>query len=261
MLPGLDDGARDLDMALAMARLAVADGITVTACTPHVMPGVYNNDATLIGAAIATLQTALDRERIALRLVIGSDAHMDFGLVAGLNAGRIPALNGSRYFLFEPPHHVKPPRLEDNLFSILAAGYVPVLTHPERLSWIDDDYPLIVELARRGVWMQLTAGSLTGRFGGRVRYWADRMLDEGLVHILATDAHNTTSRPPILSKARDLAAARLGDEEAIRLTVTRPQGIIDDWRPEDMPALPKPAPIAKESGFWAKAGRWIGRGS
>src|SRR5690606_33768464 len=108
----------------------------------------------------------------------------------GLRQGRIPTLSNSRYFLFEPPHHVAPPRLEEAAFNLLAAGYVPILTHPERLTWIESHYAVFKRLAHSGVWMQLTAGALYGKFGARPRYWSERMLDEGLVHIVASDAHD-----------------------------------------------------------------------
>src|SRR5690606_29532618 len=110
--------------------------------------------------------------------------------------GRLLTLADTRYVLVEPPHHVAPPRLEDLFFALSAAGYVPILTHPERLSWINTHYDAIKRLADAGVWMQLTAGSLTGAFGRNARYWAERMLDEGRAHILATDAHDTVRRPP-----------------------------------------------------------------
>lgn len=253
ILPGIDDGAPDLETALEMARMAVADGITVTACTPHIYPGLYENDGDGIRAAIVRLQMHLDEAGIPLRLVEGADVHLAPDLVQGLKSGRVPSLNGSRYFLFEPPHHVAPPRIEDSAFALLAAGYVPVVTHPERLSWIDTHYDVFKRLAHAGCWMQLTAGAVTGRFGNRVKKWTERMMDDGIVHLLATDAHNLGSRAPRLAEARDVAARRLGDEEAVHLVSTRPQGILDNLPPSQMPALPAPpAAEAATGGFWQR---------
>ncbi len=232
MLPGIDDGAPDLKEALAMARVAVADGITVTACTPHIYPGMYENNAKGIRAAISALRVELDREGIPLQLVEGADVHLTPDLVAGLKSGRIPSLNGTRYFLFEPPHHVAPPRLESVVFDLVSAGYVPILTHPERLSWIDNNYPMFAKLVKGGAWMQLTAGAITGRFGGRPKYWAERMLDEGLVHIVATDAHRADKRPPLLAEARDAVAKRMGDAVALRMVLDLPKDILRDRVPE-----------------------------
>lgn len=253
MLPGIDDGARDLDEALAMARVAVADGIRVTACTPHIYPGLYENDASGIRKAIADFRKALHREAIPLQLVDGADVHLTPDLLDGIRCDRIPTLNGSRYFLFEPPHHVAPPRMEHVVFDLVAAGYVPILTHPERLTWIDGHYPLFATLVKGGAWMQLTAGAITGQFGARVQYWSERMLDEGLVHIVATDAHRAENRrAPVLSAARAAVAKRLGDEEARQMTEIRPAGVLRNLPPESLNPDGTRISAAARPGLWRR---------
>lgn len=245
ILPGVDDGAPDMSVSMAMARAFVADGVTVVACTPHIMPGVYGNTGPAIRQAIAQLQDAIDAEGLPLRLVGGADVHIAPDLVAGLRDGRVLALADSRYVLIEPPHHVAPARIEDFFFSLLVAGYVPILTHPERLAWIKSHYEVIKRLQQGGVWMQITAGSLTGAFGRQALYWAERMLDEQSVHILATDAHDMIRRPPALGRGREAAQRRVGEAEAEHLVVTRPRGIIENEPPA---ALPSPAGMAYGSG-------------
>jgi protein-tyrosine phosphatase len=136
ILPGLDDGASNMDVSLEMARISVADGITTLACTPHILPGLYHNDGPAIRRHVLALQGALDEHGIRLRLVTGADVHMVPDLVAGLESGHVLSLADSRYVLIEPPGHVAPLRLEEFLFGLLLAGYVPIITHPERLSWI-----------------------------------------------------------------------------------------------------------------------------
>lgn len=257
MLPAIDDGAPDLAVALAMARCAVADGITVTACTPHIYPGLYENHRDGIVAAIAELQRQLDAEGIPLQLMAGADTHLAPDLIKSIHEGRIPTLNHGRYLLLEPPHHVAPPRFEDSVFQLMASGLVPVITHPERLSWIESHYDIFARLADRGVFMQLTSGSLTGRFGRRPRYWAERMLDEHRVQLLATDAHHIDKRPPLLAEGREAAALRIGAEQAHHLVVTRPRGMLENLPPDQLPALPeRPAAKVRDGGgFWK---RWFG---
>lgn len=241
ILPGIDDGAVDLAMALEMARMAAGDGIRTIACTPHIYPGLYDNQAAGIRRAIASLQAELDAAGIGLRLVEGADVHLDPGLVQGLREGRVPTLAGSRYLLLEPPHHVAPPRFEESVFALMAAGVVPVITHPERLSWIEHDFALFQRLVSRGVLMQVTAGALTGRFGKRPRYWSERFVGEGMTHLLATDAHHPRRRPPLLAEAREAAARLVGAQEATHLVETRPRGIVDDLPPHELPPLPAKA--------------------
>lgn len=125
LLPGIDDGAPDLETSLEMARIAFADGIRTLACTPHIYPGVYENTGDGIRQAVAALQKALDEAEIALKLVVGADIHVDPDLLLKLRGGEAPTLGGTRYFLLEPPHHVALPRIADFVFNLVAAGYTP----------------------------------------------------------------------------------------------------------------------------------------
>jgi protein-tyrosine phosphatase len=235
ILPGIDDGSPDLNTSLNMARMAVANGVKVQACTPHIMPGVYNNTGPAIKNAVVALQSHLERENIPLRLVSGADVHIGPDLVNGLKSGHLLTIADSRYVLLEPPHHVAPARLVDMFFGVMVAGYQPILTHPERLGWIRSHYQLIEALSRGGVWMQITASSLTGSFGREPLYWSERMLQEGKVHILASDAHNTGRRPPNLLDGHEAAVKRVGHDEAARLVSTRPLCVLNDNPPSSVP--------------------------
>src|SRR4051812_2454617 len=112
-----------------MAEAFVADGVTVVACTPHILPGLYNNSGREIRQATAWLQKVLTERDIQLRLVTGADNHVTPEFLADLQSGKLLSLADSRYVLVEPPHHVAPPRLEELFFSLISAGYVPILTH------------------------------------------------------------------------------------------------------------------------------------
>jgi protein-tyrosine phosphatase len=241
MLPGIDDGASDSSVSLAMAKAMVAQGVTVVACTPHILPGLYHNSGPDIRQAMERLQELIDQEGIALRLVTGADVHMTPDFIAGLRSGHLLTIADTRYVLVEPPHHTAPPQLEDFFFNLVVAGYVPILTHPERLSWVPSRYDTIKRLVGSGVWMQITAGSIAGAFGRNALYWSQRMLDDGCVHLIASDAHDAERRPPDLAAGCEFAARRVGAEEAQRLVLTRPAGILKDQPPS---SLPRPLGVA-----------------
>jgi protein-tyrosine phosphatase len=241
ILPGMDDGSGGLSVSLDMARLYVKQGVECVACTPHILPGLHNNSGPQIRAAVDALQRELDHAEIALRLVPGADNHITPDFVAGLNSGHLLTLGNTRYVLVEPPHHVAPVRLEELFFDIQLAEYVPVLTHPERLTWIEGKYDVIQRLAKHGVWMQITSGSLLGKFGRRARYWAERMLSEALVQILATDAHDNVHRRPDLLKGRSAAEKLVGVEEAERLVARRPRDVLCNTPSKDCASLREPA--------------------
>lgn len=235
LLPEVDDGASDLGVSLKMARALVADGVTVVACTPHILPGLYFNTGPQIRDATSKLQKILDDQAISLQLTTGADNHIIPDFLAQLRSGHLLPLANSRYVLVEPPHHVAPPRLEDFFFDLLLGGYIPILTHPERLSWIRSHYEALKSLVTAGMWVQITAGSLSGIFGKNAQYWCERMLDEGCVHLIATDAHDVSRRPPNLSEGRELAAKRVGEVEAHHLVDTRARGVLLNDAPSELP--------------------------
>ena len=244
LLPGIDDGAQTLPSSLEMARIAVADGITTIFCTPHIYPGLYENHGPDIRRRVDDLQKILRDAGIALELSFGADTHLVPEVREGLRTGRIPTLGGSRYVLLEPSHHVRPPRFKESVFELIGAGYVPVITHPERLTWVEQHYADFTDLARSGAWMQVTGGALVGRFGPRVKKIAERFVGEGWTHVLASDGHTTGQRSPLLAEARARAAVLLGDMEATRLVLDRPDAILRNVRPEQ---VTKPPGLVAES--------------
>ena len=121
ILPGIDDGAVDIGVSLDMVRASVAGGVSVLACTPHILPRLYHNAGPQIDSAVQHVQDALGQEGIAFLLVAGADVHIVPDLIAGLRSGRIPSIAGSRYVLVEPPRHTAPPQLE-YFFSVCWSG-------------------------------------------------------------------------------------------------------------------------------------------
>ena len=260
LLSGIDDGAADLEESLEMARLSVAGGVSVIACTPHFFPGVYNNSGPDIRFRIASLQSHLDDAGIDCRLVSGGDLHIAPDLLAKLKSGEALSLNDGRYVLVEPPHHILPPNIEGLFFNLLSAGYIPILTHPERMSWIEREYALVSRLVRSGVWMQITAAALLGDFGSRAKGWSLRMLREGLVQIVASDAHGAVRRPPRMAEALSALIPLVGEEEALNLVQVRPEAIVNNHAPSAVPEPPLAVPEIYESDretLWNRVSRYF----
>jgi len=243
-------------MSLEMARIAVSDGIVMIACTPHIYPGLFENTGPDIIRRVTSLQSSVDAAGIALKVTHGADIQIVPELVARLRSGSMPTIAGSRYFLFEPPHHSVPMEFGRLIFDALTAGFVPIITHPERLTWLDDDhYPWFTAAVHQGAWLQLTAGAVTGRFGRRARYWSERMLGDGVVHVLATDAHEPIHRPPLLVEGRVAAEAFVGPQEAARLVEDRPRAVVEDRDPVDIPRPPGLEPGFRRRSAVAKQAR------
>lgn len=242
ILPQIDDGAKSIDISLEMARIAVNDGTKIIACTPHIRPPTYDNNDKIIQSSINALRSRLLEENIDLKLVMGADIHINPNVLERLQNKSAPTLYGTKYFLFEPPHHILPPNIDRFCEQVMQAGYIPVLTHPERLTWIENHYDVMVKMDEMGVAIQLTAGSITGRFGERAKYWSDKFLAEGRVDIIASDAHDPKHRPPKMSGARDYIAKFCDDETARRLTLDNPLLILKN---QDLPAKKRTKSIKK----------------
>ena len=160
--------------------------------------------------------------------MIGADVHIAPDLDESLASGIVPTLNRTRYFLLEPPHHILPPKLEEMTARLIKAGFLPIITHPERLTWLKAHYGVIENLNRMGCLIQVTADSITGGFGKDAQYLAHRLLDEGRVDIIATDCHGPVRRRPVLTQARQAVADRLGENEASAMVVERPSAILEN---------------------------------
>ena len=171
-------------------------------------------------------------EGVDLQLVAGGDVHLVPDLAAGLAAGRVPTLAGGRYFLLEPPHDICPPGVERAVEKMIALGYTPIITHPERYRWIESKMGVMRTLREMGCLFQVTAASLTGRFGEHALAWSERFLRDGLADIIASDAHHARDRRPGLSAARDVAAKWVGAALADRMVSHIPFAVLRGHAPE-----------------------------
>lgn len=230
ILAGIDDGAQNFRDSVEMASMAANDGIETIVCTPHVKYPEYQNSGDDIAKRVENLQAALDSESISLKLHVGADVHIDLDLTSKLASGRSPCINETKYFLLEPNHTILTPNLDRYCSRLLDDGFVPILTHPERLAWVRSNFELVKHLRKMGVLMQITANSLDGAFGRRSKDLALRMLNEQIVDVVATDAHNTTSRPPILSKARTFLEREYGERLATKLVYGNPLTILSNGK-------------------------------
>lgn len=232
ILPGVDDGAATVEDALAMAAVAAAAGTKTIVATPHVRddhPFPYEE----IPRRVAALNEAIARAGTDLEVVAGAEValtkvrELDDQTLAGLTLG-----DGS-YLLVESPYTEATDFLEHELFALQVRGFRPVLAHPERSPSFMRSPQRLGELVGRGMLCSVTDASLAGQFGSTVRRLAVTMFREGLVHDIASDAHDTRHRPPRLTSGiaaleRDLAGA--GDSLRL-LTVDVPAAILAGEEP------------------------------
>lgn len=221
LLPGLDDGATDLQTSLAMARLAVDDGITHAILTPHVFDGVYENPLSRLHAQFANFKQALTDAGLPLTVTLGGEVHLSeqlIELVAAHEAPTIGAWEGRPVILIEMPHGHVPAGASQLLRWVIAQGLQPMIVHPERNKDVMRKPERLAGFQEMGCLFQITAGSLYGRFGPVAEAVAWHFVENGWATVVASDAHNTGSRAPNLSKARNALESRVGAKQAYALT-------------------------------------------
>lgn len=225
LLPGIDDGAPDLETALALARLAVADGTTHLVCTPHIHPGRYDNTPATIDAALLQLRDGLARHGIALAVAAAAEVRFGIELMVGIAQGSIPFLGqwqGKQVLLLEFPHGEVPFGAERLTAWLLQRGIVPMLAHPERNKGLMRTPGRLKAFLEQGCLLQVTAASVAGRFGPAAQALAHDLLEQDVVTILASDAHNLEHRPPLLSEGLQHAARLVGERRADALVRHNP---------------------------------------
>lgn len=198
LLPNMDDGATSLEESLDMARMAVEDGMETIVVTPHQLGGFTGNRGDTIRQQTQELQSTLEAEAISLLLLPGADVRIDDGMLSGIQTGDVLTLGDhGKHVLLELPHELYFP-LQPVLDGLRSMGIVGVLSHPERNAGIQRDSQVVARLVDDGCLMQVTAGSLLGTFGSTCQKLAKEMLAEGLVHCIASDAHGSRKRRPLL---------------------------------------------------------------
>ncbi len=249
LLPGLDDGPETLDLALEMLEMAVGEGTTHIVATPHANAR-YPFLPDVVAERLAEMrQHAGDR----VKIVSGCDFHLSFENLQDLRSHRDRyTIDGKGYLLVEFADYSIPPAIEQTFHELQLAGITPIVTHPERNRLLCQHTDWLDKWASHGCPLQITAGSLLGRFGEKAREIAERWLSADRIHILASDAHNVTSRPPGLRDVYQRVVELRGEETARALCIENPLAAIEGrplpWMPEPDAAIA--AAPARRKRFW-----------
>jgi protein-tyrosine phosphatase len=223
-LPGVDDGARTFDIAANMCRIAAADGVTDLVATPHCNYS-YRFDPQVNRQLIAQLQEAVGETP---RLLMGCDFHLSYDNIQEcVQNSKNFTINQSSYLLVELPDQFIPEQISRVYYDIQLGGITPIITHPERNLLLQRRPEMIQHWVANGCLVQVTAQSYTDRFGSRTRKFSERLLDAGVVHFFASDAHDVKRRPPILSRCYRKVAKAKGEEIADLLLSNNPEAVIN----------------------------------
>jgi len=249
VLPGIDDGPATIEDSLALARAAASAGTHIVVATPHVS-WEYPNRAETIARLVDELNRRLRGEGVSLVIRCGAEIAMTrVGDLAVEELARL-TLGGSSWLLVEPPFTLVATGLDLLVTELQRRGFRIVLAHPERCPALHRDRQTLERLVDSGVVGSLTAGSLDGRFGAVVRRFSLELVRDGLVHNVASDAHDPSNRPPTIAGELDRAGL----------------GSLADWLTEEVPSailadaeIP-PRPEVEIASAPRRGRRWLRRG-
>jgi protein-tyrosine phosphatase len=254
VLPGIDDGPATVEGSIELARGAVADGVTTLVATPHIAWDLPHNDGPRIAAAVETLEAQLAEAGVDVTVRTGGELALTRAVALSEAELRGLGLGGGEWLLAECPLSANAMGFDAALLAIAGRGHRIVLAHPERSPMLQKDPELLRRLVGDGMLTSITAGALLGRFGSTVKRFALWMLEEDLVHNVASDAHDARRRPPGMREALAAADAELpGVAERVEwLTLSVPRAILDGG---SIPDAPGPVPRRRRRGFLRRAVR------
>lgn len=229
ILPGVDDGAMDVAQSQKMLRMAAQEGICEIVTTPHYKASRSrrNVSSEKIKQLVEELQQWLDNENIPIRLYVGNEILYNYEIDNLLEEHSVCSLAGSFYVLMEFSPKDEYAYIKSGVQKVLMAGYVPLIAHIERYDALRKRTERIEELIDMGAYMQVNAGSITGRGGWRTKRCVLRWMKQELIHVVATDAHDDVERVPALAKAAQIVEKKLGGSRAEKLFYRNPRRIIE----------------------------------
>lgn len=227
ILPGLDDGSQSISMSIEMARVALTDHIGTMVATPHIKTGRFDYSKRYILQRVDELNQHFKRNDVDLQVLPGAEYYLEPDLPQRLADGDLLTINNTgRYLLIELPSIMVPEHTERILYEIQLQGVIPIIAHPERNEVLAKRPDILSAYSKRGILAQVTSTSITGLFGRRVAKAANKMVADGSVQILASDAHTPNKRAPLISEAYHAVERLWGDQYARRLGWQNPKDVI-----------------------------------
>lgn len=218
ILPNVDDGAKDIDESIEMAKQYIDNGINKVIATPHYIEGAENSTKDLNLKVLESLKEALYQKGLDLDVYLGNEIYVTMDINKYLDENKISSLNNSRYILIELPMFDIPLYMANLIYEILLKGYVPIIAHPERNARIIENPNLLYGFIMKGALTQLNLPSLEGRYGDKIKTTSELLLKHNMIHFVGTDAHSKNKRSPNVKNSLNLLKKLLDKETYRRVT-------------------------------------------
>ncbi len=228
ILPGVDDGARDMEQSRKMLKIAYTEGIRSIIATPHYVIGNKNKDVSYLEEIRQQVQQealALDMD---IKIYLGNELYYSEDIIEDLQKGKALTLAGTRYVLVEFLPSIQFRQIEIAIHNLVLNGYVPIIAHVERYICLVEAHERIDELIQEGAYIQINISSLLGGIANKRAFFCKKLIKEDMVHFIGTDAHNDDYRPPNMAKGIHVITKKYGTETAEILVLKNPGLLLEN---------------------------------
>lgn len=249
ILPKVDDGSKDLEESLAMARIAQREGIKTIVNTSHFHPDFEYTMGTELIDELESFKEQLQKNNIDIDVVLGNELYYSDNLLEFIEQGDFHTINDSKYLLIEFSPSKLPNNFIDVIYELKIRGYVPIIAHVERYSDVQEDINIICDAINEGALIQVNASSIVGKASLKVNETTDSLLRNNMVHLVGTDAHGSGRRRPLMKEAFDIVCEEYGETKANALFIHNSNKVINN---EEIYVKPVKIEVKKKKGIFAK---------
>lgn len=230
ILPNIDDGARNVEETLHLIQEAQQVGFQAIVATSHYMEGYYETNVPEREMWIKAIYQKLQEEHFNMQLYLGNEIYLSENIMSLLKEGKASTINDTSYVLFEMPLNIEPLNLYHVIYEMMQDKLIPILAHPERYTFVQQDPELIYDLIQRGVMMQANYASIDGYYGKKAQMIVKKLLVNNMVHLLGSDVHRANTIYPKIPKILVKLKQILGQQKVEQLTTTNPKLILQNKR-------------------------------
>lgn len=228
ILPFVDDGAKDMETSLEMAKIAASEGIKYIFATPHYIENEGYNDKNKNSEILEELNIKLKENDIDIEVILGNEVYITPEIIELIESEKVSLLGESKYLLMELPMFEIPMYLEDIIYELKLKGITPIIAHPERYREVKNDSNILKKYIELGALTQLNLGSLIGYYGEDIEDTAKILVEHNMIHFVGTDAHSRTRRPPTAKKALEVLKGIISAQKVNDLIYNNPMKIINN---------------------------------
>lgn len=230
ILPGLDDGSRTIEETFNLIKEAEEVGFEAIISTSHYMEGYYETNAAEREVWLQSIEKNLPIKNIGMKLYLGNEIYFSEHIIQLLEERRASTINDTSYVLFEMPLNAEPLNLYDVIYSMLQYKLVPILAHPERYSFVQQEPELVYDLIQKGVLMQCNYASIIGYYGEKAKIIVKKLFENNAVHFLGSDVHRAKTIYPRIPQILNEIERIIGSEKLEELTTTNPKLVLQNKR-------------------------------